>query len=195
MTAADTTFIARDGLLHMRRGIHLSPLTAKGRPLRWSRQDSDVPAVARQMLIAALADPEPPEQLVRAFASEVVMALPLDGFELTTADVLAWVVDLGSSQRDDLREERRPQRLHGTEEDEDDEPPDPAREPVVEAGGGVAEGFEAAEAALIAHATHADAGGDPGRDAFASEAESDVAASVYGDADDAEPDDLEEESR
>lgn len=33
---------------------------------------------------------------------------------------------------------------------------DPARRPVVEAGGGEAEGFEQARAALIEHASHAD---------------------------------------
>ncbi len=33
---------------------------------------------------------------------------------------------------------------------------DPARRPVVEAGGGEAEGFEQAESALIAHASHGD---------------------------------------
>jgi hypothetical protein len=189
----DTTFIARDGWLRMRRGIHVSPLLARGGPLRWRRDASDVSAAARQMLIVALEDPDPPEQLVRAFAAEVVMALPADGFELPAADVLAWVVDLGSSQQDDLREERRPRRLHETEESNDDEPIDPARAPVDEAGGGVAEGFEAAEAALIAHATHEQGGGDPGRDAFTAESESDVAANVYGDADDAQPDDLEKE--
>jgi hypothetical protein len=35
-------------------------------------------------------------------------------------------------------------------------PADPAREPVVEAGGGEAEGFEQAEELLIEHASHGD---------------------------------------
>jgi uncharacterized protein (UPF0548 family) len=38
---------------------------------------------------------------------------------------------------------------------------DPARRPVEEAGGGEAEGFEAAEQALRDHAEHRDAGGNP----------------------------------
>jgi hypothetical protein len=37
-----------------------------------------------------------------------------------------------------------------------DEQLDPARRPVVEGGGGEAEGFEEAEAALIEHASHGD---------------------------------------
>jgi hypothetical protein len=37
-----------------------------------------------------------------------------------------------------------------------DEQLDPAMRPVLEAGGGEAEGFEQAEAALIEHASHAD---------------------------------------
>jgi hypothetical protein len=37
-----------------------------------------------------------------------------------------------------------------------DEQLDPAERPVVEAGGGEAEGFEQAESALIEHASHAD---------------------------------------
>jgi hypothetical protein len=37
-----------------------------------------------------------------------------------------------------------------------DEDLDPAVRPVIEGGGGVAEGFEEAEAALIEHATHGD---------------------------------------
>jgi hypothetical protein len=37
-----------------------------------------------------------------------------------------------------------------------DEDLDPARRPVIEGGGGEAEGFEEAEAALIEHASHGD---------------------------------------
>lgn len=44
-------------------------------------------------------------------------------------------------------------RIGGVAGDED---LDPAQRPVVEGGGGVAEGFEEAEAALIEHATHGD---------------------------------------
>jgi len=43
---------------------------------------------------------------------------------------------------------------------------DPAMEPVYEAGGGEAEGFELAEADLVENATHGDGHGDPMRDAF-----------------------------
>ena len=44
-------------------------------------------------------------------------------------------------------------RIGGVAGDED---LDPAQRPVVEAGGGEAEGFEQAEAALIEHASHGD---------------------------------------
>jgi hypothetical protein len=44
-------------------------------------------------------------------------------------------------------------RIGGVAGDED---LDPAQRPVIEAGGGVAEGFEQAEAALIEHASHGD---------------------------------------
>lgn len=190
MAADDlTTFTAHGGLVQVRRGARMSPLSPGGPPLRWARRHADVTAAARAMLVVALDEPEPQEELVRAFATEVVMALPLDGFQLAASDVVAWVVDLGSSQHDDLREERRARRLNELGE-YDDDLLDPADAPVTEAGGGAAEGFESAEAALVAHATHADAGGDPGRDAFPAEAETDVARAVYGDADGTEPIDL-----
>lgn len=69
--------------------------------------------------------------------------------------------------------------------DYSDDPADPAMQPVIEAGGGVAEGFEQSEALLVDHATHADdAGterilGDASR--FGEEAE--PPRGVYGDAD------------
>jgi len=64
-----------------------------------------------------------------------------------------------------------------------DEPIDPAMVPVIEAGGGVAEGFEQAEALLVDHAS---VGPDDGtdrilHDAFSAEAEQD--RGVYGEAD------------
>ncbi len=64
-----------------------------------------------------------------------------------------------------------------------DEALDPAMAPVIEAGGGVAEGFEQSEAQLVNNATHgADAGTDRIiDDAFPAEAERDRA--VYGEAD------------
>jgi hypothetical protein len=62
----------------------------------------------------------------------------------------------------------------------DDAHGDPAMEPVYEAGGGQAEGFEAAEDALIENATHGDGRADPIGDAFTPEAESDEQTAVYG---------------
>jgi hypothetical protein len=65
----------------------------------------------------------------------------------------------------------------------DDAHGDPAMEAVYEAGGGEAEGFEAAEDALIENATHGDGRADPIGDAFTPEAESDEQTAVYGQAD------------
>src|SRR4051812_14322837 len=50
---------------------------------------------------------------------------------------------------------------------------DPAMQPLHEAGQGDQEGWEAAERDLIGNATHSDGGGNPLRDAFSPEAESD----------------------
>ncbi len=72
-------------------------------------------------------------------------------------------------------------RIGGTAGDEDDF--DPAMRPVYEAGGGVAEGFEQAEADLVENAQHGDGHGDPLSDAFRPEAESDLAGAEYGEAD------------
>jgi hypothetical protein len=49
-----------------------------------------------------------------------------------------------------------------------DEDVDPAQRPVVEAGGGYAEGFELAEEDLIEAASHGDSPRDPVADAYAS---------------------------
>jgi hypothetical protein len=62
----------------------------------------------------------------------------------------------------------------------DDAHGDEAMEPVYEAGGGEAEGFEAAEDALIENATHGDGRADPIGDAFTPEVESDESTAVYG---------------
>jgi hypothetical protein len=64
-----------------------------------------------------------------------------------------------------------------------DEGLDPARRPLVEAGEGVAEGFELAEDDLIEAAQHGDSGADPAADAFTPEVESDRARVEYGEAD------------
>lgn len=64
-----------------------------------------------------------------------------------------------------------------------DEPLDPAMIPVIESGGGVAEGFEQAEAQLVDNASHGPIDGTDRilRDAFGTEAEYD--RGVYGEAD------------
>lgn len=72
-------------------------------------------------------------------------------------------------------------RIGGTAGDEDDF--DPAMRPVYEAGGGVAEGFEQAEADLVDNAQHGDGHGDPLSDAFTGEVESDRAGATYGEGD------------
>jgi hypothetical protein len=60
---------------------------------------------------------------------------------------------------------------------------DPAMDPVYQAGGGEQEGWEQAEEELIENASHGDGGGQPERDAFAPELESDRSGAVYGEAD------------
>jgi hypothetical protein len=61
--------------------------------------------------------------------------------------------------------------------------PDPARDPVYQAGGGDQEGWEAAERDLIANATHADGRGNPARDAETPEIETDRSTAVYAESD------------
>ena len=72
-------------------------------------------------------------------------------------------------------------RIGGVAGDEDDF--DPEMRPVYEAGGGPAEGFEQAEADLIENASHGDGRGEPLRDAFTPEVESDRATVAYGEPD------------
>jgi hypothetical protein len=72
-------------------------------------------------------------------------------------------------------------RLIGGPADRDAE--DPAMDPVYQAGGGEAEGFELAERDLVENATHGEGGANPLRDAFAVEAEPDRSGAVYGDPD------------
>src|SRR5205823_6555317 len=60
---------------------------------------------------------------------------------------------------------------------------DQAMDPVYQAGGGEQEGFEQAESELIENAIHGDGGGQPERDAFAPELESDRTGAVYGEGD------------
>lgn len=66
---------------------------------------------------------------------------------------------------------------------------DAAQQPVTEAGGGEAEGFEEAERLLEENATHGEGGADPAQDAFPPEAESDAAGTEYGEADEPRPSD------
>ena len=69
-----------------------------------------------------------------------------------------------------------------------DEKNDPALEPVEEAGGGVAEGFEQAEEDLIENASHGDGTGDPEADAIDNEdAEAERSTAEYGEPDEADP--------
>ena len=71
-----------------------------------------------------------------------------------------------------------------------DEKNDPAMEPVEEAGGGVAEGFEQAEEELIENASHGDGTGNPEVDAIDNEnEEAERSTAEYGEADDEQPDD------
>lgn len=77
-------------------------------------------------------------------------------------------------------------RIGGPPQHESGAEGDPAMEPVLQAGGGEAEGFEAAERDLIENASHGDGTGDPLRDAFRGELESDRSTAVYGEPDEQE---------
>ena len=63
---------------------------------------------------------------------------------------------------------------------------DPAMEPVYQAGGGEQDGWETTETELIENATHGEGAGDPRRDAFTPEQESDRSGAVYGEGDQAQ---------
>lgn len=64
---------------------------------------------------------------------------------------------------------------------------DPAERPVIEGGGGVAEGFEQAEEELVRQASHDEPAVVPTEAAFTPEAESDRSGAVYGEADEIYP--------
>ncbi len=71
-----------------------------------------------------------------------------------------------------------------------DERNDPAMQPVEEAGGGVAEGFEQAEEELIENASHGDGTADPEEDAIDNESvEAERSTAEYGEPDEARPSD------
>lgn len=102
-------------------------------------------------------------------------AVPLDDVSEVRGD--AGARDLVGAAEDDSR--ALVDGVYG-----DDEPVDPAYEAVIEAGGGVAEGFEQAEALLVEHAT--DSEGSTRDILFdeIEELEDDVDEDVYGEADD-----------
>ena len=76
------------------------------------------------------------------------------------------------------------------ETNDPDERKDPAMEPVEEAGGGVAEGFEQAEEQLIENASHGDGAGNPEEDAIDNEhVDAERSTAEYGEADEAQPSD------
>jgi hypothetical protein len=156
-------------------------------PLLWGRREPGAAPLARLILAEALEDPEPPMSLVSAFADEVVGRLPARRFELTGADVLAWVQWLGTAQEDDLREEQDHARYDPLGDDDVDDDGGSAWAPLNEAGQGVAEGFELAERALSDNASHRGGSADPLRDAFSGEVESDRGGIAYGDPDVADP--------
>lgn len=64
-----------------------------------------------------------------------------------------------------------------------DEDLDPAQRPLIEAGEGVAEGFELAEEDLVEAAQHGDSEADPLADAFTPEVDGDRPSGEYGEAD------------
>jgi hypothetical protein len=78
-----------------------------------------------------------------------------------------------------------------------DDPNDPAMQPVYEAGGGEAEGFEQAEEQLIEHASHGDWGGTARitehAEGFSEETEPDP--EIYGEADGTAPSEARDEER
>jgi hypothetical protein len=64
-----------------------------------------------------------------------------------------------------------------------DEKPDPALEPLIEAGEGEAEGFELAEQELVESASHGDPSGSPLGDRFTPEEAESEGLAEYGEAD------------
>jgi hypothetical protein len=64
---------------------------------------------------------------------------------------------------------------------------DEATRPVVEAGGGEAEGFEESERELAEHAAHGEDRLSPESDAFTPEVEADESSAAYGEPDEIDP--------
>jgi hypothetical protein len=102
-------------------------------------------------------------------------------FALVEAHLLAGIAHLNLGDRSAAAAAAEAARIGGTPGDRVTD--DPAMEPVYEAGGGDAEGFELAETELIENASHGDGHGDPSQDAFTPEAESDAATALSGEPD------------
>jgi hypothetical protein len=74
-------------------GSVLSPLPEPpgGSPsLSWGEAGPGAVALAEGILADAFRGPELPAQLSEAFAQEILMRLPADGFELSAAEVAGW---------------------------------------------------------------------------------------------------------
>lgn len=71
----------------------------------------------------------------------------------------------------------------------DEDAGDEASRPVLEAGGGEAEGFEQSERELVEQATHGEDRWDPEADSFSEEKESDRSTAVYSEPDEVDPTD------
>ncbi len=101
--------------------------------------------------------------------------------------------DLDFATREEREAAREAAAIGGSNPDvggaDPSEPVDPAMQPVYEAGGGEAEGFELAERDLVRNASHDDGAGYPERDAFTPESETDRSAAEYAEADEEEPPD------
>ena len=76
-----------------------------------------------------------------------------------------------------------------------DEDLNPAERPVVEAGGGVAEGFEQSEEELVRQASHDDPSASPADEAYPPEEGSDRSTSVYGEPDELDPTEVDADPR
>ncbi len=99
-----------------------------------------------------------------------------------------WTATTGSWR---ARRPRPPRRPGTSAESRSDDGVDERDRPVIEAGGGYAEGYDVAETDLVRNATHDDGEGDPLADRFTAERESDRSTADYGEPDDLHgPDDL-----
>lgn len=158
-----TVYVGSADGVEARQGVRRAELA--GGPFGWGKRDGPAHRLASALLSDALGDPAPGEEIVHAFAHEVVARLPADSFRLTSDDVLAWVAFLGSDPDEDLIEQQRPAGLDSILEPIGTDV-DPAERPRQEAGQGSDGGFELSEQALVDYATGRREGGDPSKDAF-----------------------------